>query len=91
MEELIDQAAPDAQTSRCEQWGVDFFREPISEQRLLRALKAIAGQRARASISPDPRRQDAITAGLTEALEQEVREHEETLAGEPAGADPAPS
>ena len=138
MDELIDQAAPDARTITYEQWGLDSFREVISEHSeevqveleapgprasMLQRVADIEGGEVRpfvawhaatepnkpeirgghtidmsdaicqawASIAPDSRRPDVITADLNEAQEQEIREHDETLVGEPDGADPTPS
>lgn len=38
------QAPPDGEPITYEQWGVDFFREAISEERVLGAVNTIAGQ-----------------------------------------------
>ncbi len=45
MDELIDETAPDGRAISYEQWGIDFFNEAISEQRVLGAVNTIAGQR----------------------------------------------
>ena len=44
-----------------------------------------------ATISPESRRRDGVAADLNEALEQEIREHEETFVGDCDSADPTPS
>ena len=41
----MDETAPGARAVSYEQWGVDFFREAISEERVLGAVNTIAGQR----------------------------------------------
>jgi hypothetical protein len=41
----MDEGVPDARAVSYEQWGVDFFREAISEERVLGAVNTIAGQR----------------------------------------------
>jgi hypothetical protein len=41
----MDEAAPDAEVISYEQWGVDFFLQAITEERVLGAVNTIAGQR----------------------------------------------
>ncbi len=81
-----------------EQWGVDFFLEAISEQRVLGAVDTIAGQaidfgpisagpggidQAWASLAPRPDADEGVLADLDDALEQEIRDNEQALLGGP--------
>jgi hypothetical protein len=58
----------------------------VREARTIEVSRAI-GQ-AWASIAPGARADDAITAELNEALEQEIRDHEGIFLGEPDTGDP---
>jgi hypothetical protein len=45
MDELLDEAVPDARAISYEQWDVDFFLDAITEERVLGAVNTLAGQR----------------------------------------------
>jgi hypothetical protein len=67
----------------------ELDRAQIREARTIDVSRAIG--HARASITPGTPPQDAVTADLNEVLEQEIREHGTTFAGDPDSADPTPA